>query len=321
MNRARTPLNLAVCLLASLVLGGCTREIKGSGTIELDEVDVASLVGGRLLRLGVAEGDTVEAGDTLAVLDRGEVTADLEAQIAQTARASAQAKDLSAGARPAEITMARADLAAAEAASRLAQADFARAERLAAGQAISQSELDRARSNRDAAAARAKAAAEQVRLLEDGYRRLQVAAAQDAAKAALASLAGARSRAGELVLRAPVRGVVLLKNFDTGELVPAGVPVVTLGDPSSLWIRVYLSAPELPSVRIGSVANVRPIGSKKTYPGRVVSIATRAEFTPRAALTEEEQANLVFAVKVALAPSGGALKPGLPADAVFPPAP
>jgi membrane fusion protein YbhG len=48
-----------------------------------------------------------------------------------------------------------------------------------------------------------------------------------------------------------------------------------------------------------------------------VAIATAAEFTPRAALTEEERANLVFAVKIALDPSQAALHPGLPADAVI----
>ena len=62
----------------------------------------------------------------------------------------------------------------------------------------------------------------------------------------------------------------------------------------------------------------RTIGAKREWPGRVVEIASQAEFTPRVALTESEQANLVFGVKVALAPSGGALKAGLPADARFP---
>ena len=51
------------------------------------------------------------------------------------------------------------------------------------------------------------------------------------------------------------------------------------------------------------------IGSAR-FPGRVVEIATQAEFTPRAALTEEERANLVFGVKIALDPTGGALKAG-----------
>ena len=45
-----------------------------------------------------------------------------------------------------------------------------------------------------------------------------------------------------------------------------------------------------------------------------MTIASSAEFTPRAALTEEERANLVFAVKIAMDPAGGALKPGLPVE-------
>ncbi len=315
LRRARA---CAALLLLTLPLLACQKQVKGSGTIELDEVDIASLVGGRLVRLSVAEGDTVHLGDTLAVLDRGEVSAELQSQIAQSERAQSEAKDLTSGARPAEVTMARAELAAAEAERRLAQTEYERAEQLAKSGAIAPAELDRARSRRDATAAHARAAGEQLRIQEQGYRRNQVAAAQNAAKAAKAALAGARSRVSELVLLAPRDGVVLLKNFEVGEVVSPGVPVITLGDPESLWIRVYLAAPELPGVRLGSLAQVRPIGSKQTYPGHVVSIATKAEFTPRAALTEEEQANLVFAVKVALAPSQGALKPGLPADALFP---
>jgi HlyD family secretion protein len=55
----------------------------------------------------------------------------------------------------------------------------------------------------------------------------------------------------------------------------------------------------------------------RVFPGHVVEIASRAEFTPRTALTEEERANLVFGVKISLDPTGGILKPGLPADAVI----
>ncbi|HEY6196768.1 MAG TPA: HlyD family efflux transporter periplasmic adaptor subunit, partial [Candidatus Eisenbacteria bacterium] len=137
---------------------------------------------------------------------------------------------------------------------------------------------------------------------------------------ALAQLAGARSRASELVLTAPRAGVVLLTNYDAGELVPPSSPVVTLGDPDSLWMRVYVAAPLLTKLRLGATAEVRPIGARQPYAGRVVSIASSAEFTPRAALTEEEQANLVFAVKLTLTRSGGALKAGLPAEARIQPA-
>jgi HlyD family secretion protein len=68
-------------------------------------------------------------------------------------------------------------------------------------------------------------------------------------------------------------------------------------------------------VRLGAPVAVTPVGARRSFRGRVARIATEAEFTPRAALTEEEQANLVFGVKVVLEPSGGVLKPGLPAEA------
>jgi len=122
------------------------------------------------------------------------------------------------------------------------------------------------------------------------------------------------------VLTAPRAGVVLLVNYETGELVPAGSPLLTLGDPDSLWMRVYVAAPLLSKVRLGAPVEVRPVGAKQPFAGRVVSIATEAEFTPRAALTEEEQANLVFGVKLVLAKTQGVLKAGLPADARIQPA-
>ena len=313
----------AAAALATLaLLAGCSGEpaLRGSGTIEIDEVDVASQVGGRLIRLTVAEGDSVEAGDTLAVLDRGEVVAELAAQVAGAEQAQAQARDLQAGARPAEVLKARADLAAAQADLELARIEAQRAETLLKEQAISQAEADRARRSRASAEAKVSAAREALRLSEDGFRRQQVAAASKAATAAMAQVAGARSRARELTLLAPRKGVILLRNFLEGELVPPNLPVVTLGDPDQIWMRMYIAAPLITRFKVGDEAQVTPVGSKRSYPGHVAQIATQAEFTPRAALTEEEQADLVFAVKVVLAPSAGALKPGLPATAVIRPA-
>jgi HlyD family secretion protein len=294
--------------------------IRGSGTIEMDEIDIGSLVGGRLVRLTVMEGDTVRAGDTLAVLDRGEVSADLAAQAAQAERAQSEAKDLQQGARPSELIIARESLRAAQADLDLAQLSYDRTEKLAKSGVTAPSDLDRARATLEAARARTTSAKEQVRLQEEGFRRQQVSAAKQGADAALAQLAGARSRADELVLTAPRSAVVLLVNYDAGELVPPSAPVLTLGDPDSLWMRVYVAAPLLTKLRLGAPAEVRPIGVRQPFAGRVVSIASNAEFTPRAALTEEEQANLVFAVKLSLARTGGALKAGLPADARIQPA-
>jgi len=307
----------ALPLLIALAAASCSKsgDIRGSGTIEMDEVDVSSLSGGRVVRLAVNEGDSVRAGDTLAVLDRGELVADLQAQAARAQSAAAQYRDLQAGARPEEVLAARAELAAARADAELADSNFVRMQKLAASRVVAAQDLDRARAARDAAHAKARASAENLRMRETGYRTQQVNAARDAATAAQAQLAGARSRADELVLTAPITGVVLLKNFQTGEVAQPGMAVVTLGDPDSLWMRVYVDAPRMTALRLGDPAEVKPVGASRTYPGRVVEIASRAEYTPRAALTEEEQANLVFGVKLTLQPSGGALKAGLPAEA------
>ena len=310
---------LAFMIAAMLALASCAKPhaVSGHGTLEIDEIDVASLVGGRVARLAVDEGDSVRAGDTLVVLDRGEVGAALTAQAAQAERAAAQYKDLKSGPRTPEIVAARAEQAAATSTAAMMDREYQRMQALIKSNVIPEAELDRSKSARDAAVARRDAAREQVALLENGFRRGQVDAAQHGLEVARADLLASRSRAGELVLTAPSSGVVLLRNFDVGEVAAPGQAIVTLGDPDRLWMRVYVAAPELPRVHRGDPVEVRVMGMKQAFIGHVVEIATEAEFTPRSALTEEERANLVFGVKVRFDPSGGALKPGLPAEARF----
>jgi HlyD family secretion protein len=309
--------HVLLCALALLAAGcsGGPPYIRAGGVIEMDEIDVATLEGGRIVRILADEGDSVRVGDTLAVLQRGELAAQVEAQIAQAGRAAAQSLEVSAGPRAEEIRIARAELASATAQLEWAEKHLARSEELLKGNAIAQADLDRARTERDAAIARRDGLQQRLTMLESGSRREEVTAAREASLAARAQLAALRSRLGELVLTAPSRGVVLLRNFEAGELALPGQPVLTLGDPDSLWVRAYVAAPEIGRVRIGARTEVSPDGfRKRLYAGRVVSIATSAEFTPRAALTEEERANLVFAVRIAMDPTGGALKAGLPVD-------
>lgn len=306
-----------LALASGLAFASCgtPKDVRGHGMLEIDEIDVASLVGGRVAKLYVDEGDTVRAGDTLAVLDRGEVTAGLVAQVAQTERATALYRDLRSGPRSPEIIAARADLAAAASTAEVAETDYQRIQDLFKAGAVSAADADHAKSARDAAAARRDAARAQLNLLETGSRRGQVDAAARSAEAARAELLASRSRASELVLVAPIGGVVLLRNFDLGEVAQAGQPILTLGDPERVWMRVYIAAPELPRVRRGAAVEVRVQGVPGAFAGHIIEIASQAEFTPRSALTEEERANLVFGVKVRIDPTAGVLKPGLPAEA------
>lgn len=307
--------------LAVAALSGCGRdpaEIRASGIIEMDEIDVASMVGGRVVSVMANAGDSVRAGDTLAVLERDEVAAQVRAQTAEAERAAAQSREVSKGPRAQEIRMQRATVASLQAQLVAAEKQYTRTDELYHREVVSAEDLDKARAARDDLLAKRDAAKEQLKLLEAGSRQEDIVAAREAAAAAHASMVGAESRLRELVLVAPVNGVVLLKNYEPGELVAVGSPVMTLGNPDSLWVRVYVAAPKVSRIRRGSEAQVHlGGGDKRRFSGRVSEISTKAEFTPRAALTEEERANIVFAVKIMLAPSNGQLKAGLPADAVI----
>ncbi len=304
-------------LVAVIGCGGDKSRIHASGMLEMDEIDVASLVGGRVARRYVDEGATVRVGDTLAVLERDEVVAELRAQTAAANRASAQSREVSRGPRAEEIEEARATLASSEARLTLAESDLGRITQLYEAKVVAAADYDRALNARDEARAQRNAAREALRMLEAGSRQEEIVAAREAAVVADAELQAAQSRSRELVLLSPVNGVVLLCNFEPGELVQANQPVVTLGNPDSLWIRAYVAAPLVTNIRRNARATVHLTGDSRGFPGRVAEIATRAEFTPRAALTEEERANIVFAVKVVLDPTNGALKAGIPADVVI----
>jgi HlyD family secretion protein len=135
---------------------------------------------------------------------------------------------------------------------------------------------------------------------------------------ARAQLERAEAAATDLVLTAPSAGTVLARHVEPGEVLAAGVPAVSLGDPARPWIRVFVPAPAVAAIRVGQTARVRVEGVPgRTFEGRVVSIATRAEFTPRVALTEQERADLLFGVKLELRDTTGTLKAGLPATVLF----
>jgi HlyD family secretion protein len=123
-------------------------------------------------------------------------------------------------------------------------------------------------------------------------------------------------RQAELV--APIDGLVLEKNLEKGELAFPGTPIVTLADLTRPWIKLYIQEKKLGLVRRGQKAEVT-IDSypDETFPGEVVYISDRAEFTPKTIQTREERVKLVFAVKIMIENRDRKLKPGMPADAVI----
>ena len=267
----------------------------------------------RVLRVWREEGDTVRAGDTLVSLTQSTARADVDARRARVASAEAQLRDLEAGARPAEIGRAEAELRATETEAARAAQDLTRINALAQSGTVSKQQLDAAQSAAALATARRDAARDALRLLQEGTRPARVSGARAEVENARAALAAAVQTASDLVLLAPVSGTVMLRNAEPGEVLGAGMAAMTIGELAAPYVRIYVNQRALPRVRLHARATGVLDGlPDHPFTGEVVAINSKAEFTPRVALTEEERADLLFGVKVAFRDTSGALKPGLP---------
>lgn len=118
------------------------------------------------------------------------------------------------------------------------------------------------------------------------------------------------------VIYSPIDGTVLDTNIEIGEIAFPGIPILTIADLTRPWMYIYVNETKLGFVKLGQPVKVF-IDSfpDKAFPGKVVSISNKAEFTPKTIQTKEERVKLVFAVKVMIDNPDMILKPGMPADA------
>ena len=112
----------------------------------------------------------------------------------------------------------------------------------------------------------------------------------------------------------PVNGNVLVKIKEKGEVVSAGSPVAVIGDMSKRWVRIFVPEGQINRISLGDSAQIHFDGIGQSFRGRVIFIATRAEFTPRNVQTEEERVTQTFAVKVEIQDPPENLRPGVAAD-------
>jgi HlyD family secretion protein len=315
-------MNRALWLAAFLVVG-CSRaerdSVVATGTLEVVEIDVAPLAPGRVVRVLVEDGDSVRAGDTLAILTQPTSQAVVEQSRAKVEASRATLNEAQNGPRAAEIRRAQAELNAATAEVTRTTKDLERARTLAGKGNIPLQQRDAAEAAARQAIARRDAARQSLALLQQGTRPERIAAARAQVSGAQAGLAGASASVADLTLTAPVAGVVLSRNAEPGEILATGQSAITLGEIQRPWVRVYVNSHDLPSISVGAPARgALDEMPNRTFNGRVVAVNTKAEFTPRVALTEDERADLMFGVKVEFADSTGTLKPGLPITVSIP---
>jgi HlyD family secretion protein len=200
---------------------------------------------------------------------------------------------------------------------RLAALDSAEMEHVvaqnSAAVAVVEAEQERARKDYDRAVALVESGVLPPQQLDSAKKAYDSSMAQ--LRQTRATLSASRDRLRDMVVFAPVSGVVLRKNSEAGETVAAGAAVYSLGDLDNPWIKVYVKEDKLGLVKLGQRAEVRTDSfPKKAYTGTVTTISSDAEFTPKNVQTREERVKLVFAVKVSVKNENEELKPGMPAD-------
>ncbi len=166
-----------------------------------------------------------------------------------------------------------------------------------------------------AAVGTAQAAAD---VLRAGAQEEQLAAARALVTQAEAAINALLAKRAQTRVTAPQAGTITAQVLHAGEVAASGAPIVRLADLSQVTLTAYVPGPQLGQVSLGqSVAVTVDSFPGRAFEGRVTHIADEAEFTPKNVQTKDERANTVFAVKISLPNSDGALRPGMPADAYF----
>lgn len=248
---------------------------RGNGRIEADLVDISTRLAGRVSEITVREGDLVQPGDVLAVMD----TTELQAQRlrAQAAVASAQAA----------VTVAQAGVTQAEATLALSQSELARAETLNERGVVSGEDLDIRRT--------------EAQLAEAGRTAAQagVVAKQRAVDAETAALREIDARIADSTLYASQAGRVLYRLAQPGEVLGGGGKVLTLVSLGDVYMEFFLPASAAPMVRLGDEARiVVDVMPDIAVPAVVSFVAPQAQFTPKQVETIEERESLMFRIRV-----------------------
>ena len=365
MNRKRAVIIVTVvggiAAAAAYSAGWFRRDdsLQGSGTVEARDIRVGSKIAGRIDKVLVREGDTVQAGQVLITFDDRELMATLQqsqasAQKAQrgyrkeeieqaraaAAAAKAEYEQRKNGYRREDIAAAQAELDRAKADETRSQLDWQRYDALAQKDLVSKQQRDTAEANWKMAQAQSENAQNKLDQLQRGYRTEEIAAAQARYEQAAASLAmmerGNRpedvalakaaysfeqARFRETQVVAPTAATVEVLDVRPGDLVAPNTPVATLLERDQIYVRIYIPETELGRVQLGQKAEIRVDSfPKQVFDGVVEQINQQAEFLPRNVQTREERVHQVFGVKVRINETSGKIRAGMAADVKLKPA-
>ena len=273
-----------------LLLASCSsgeKDYDATGTFEATETTVFAEQNGALMTFRVQEGDSIEANAEVGLIDTTQVWLKIQQLGATKEVYQSQKPDMEA-----QIAATRQQLAKA-------QQEEQRYRELVADGAAPSKFLDDATN--------------QVKVLQK-----QLAAQQSALSTNTRSLdkqmavtdvqvSQLKDQLQKCHIISPTKGTVLEKYVERGEFVATGKPLFKIADTEDMYMRAYVTSAQLQNIKLGQQVKVFADygdGQRKEYDGTISWISSRSEFTPKTILTDDERADLVYAVKVAIKNDG-----------------
>ncbi|MER1967041.1 HlyD family efflux transporter periplasmic adaptor subunit [Castellaniella sp. GW247-6E4] len=275
---------------------------RGNGRLEATEIDIATRLPGRIEQILVNEGDFVQAGQTLAVMNLDSLKAQLD-----EARARERQAGHAAIAAQAQVALRQSDAATAQAIVKQRESDlFAARQRLnrsrslAQRGAASQQELDDDQARLYSAEAGLAAAQAQVVSAQAGISAAQAdrIGAESAVAAAAATVARIQADLEDSRLKAPRDGRIQMRVAQPGEVLGAGGRVLNLLDLADVTMTFFM--PETVAGRLAMGSEVRIVldaAPQYAIPAEISFVAGQAQFTPKTVETASERQKLMFRVK------------------------
>ena len=263
------------------------KEYDATGTFEATETTVFAEQSGALLTFSVNEGENIEANMEVGLIDTTQTWLKIQQLHATKEVYRSQKPDMER-----QIAATRQQLVKA-------RQDEQRYRELVADGAAPSKMLDDASSQVKVLQRQLDA---QISSLSTSSRALdkQTAAAE-------VQVSQLRDQLRKCHIITPTKGTVLEKYVERGEFVSIGKPLFKMADTENMYMRAYVTSAQLQNIKIGQQVKVfADYGNnqRKEYQGTISWISSRSEFTPKTILTDDERADLVYAIKLAIKNDG-----------------
>lgn len=278
-----------------------------SGTFEAIDVVVSSEISGRILALKLEEGQTLEAGAVVGEVDATNINLQKE-QIQASIRAL---KEKTADVNP-QVRLLEDQLAVQQSQVKTLQRERTRTENLLKADAATPKQLDDINAQIEVLQKQIEVTRQQINVQKNQIQTQNrgILSEEEPMEKRVEQLDDQLKKAR---ITNPVKGTVITKYAEAGEMTTAGKPLYKIADLSELTLRAYITGSQLSQVKLSQVVTVRVDRGKEEYrelEGRITWISDKAEFTPKTIQTKDERANLVYAMKVRVK-NNGYLKIGM----------